>query len=69
MLALTYFEITENKNYPHEVWRGDFGGVVSHFFRFCGGQVVMPSLPEAVRSLAEVEANVVFSTWAAVDNK
>ena len=29
----------------------------------------MPSLPEAVRPLAEVETNVVFSTGAAADNK
>ena len=29
----------------------------------------MPSLPEAVRPLAEVETNVVFSTGAATDNK
>ena len=32
-------------------------------------RVVVPSLPEAVRSLAEVETNVVFSTGAAADNK
>ena len=32
-------------------------------------RVVVPSLPEAVRSLAEVETNVVFSTGAATDNK
>ena len=30
---------------------------------------VVPSLPEAVRPLAEVETNVVFSTGAATDNK
>ena len=30
---------------------------------------VVPSLPEAVRPLAEVETNVVFSTGAAADNK
>ena len=34
-----------------------------------GARVVVPSLPEAVRSLAEVETNVVFSTGAAADNK
>ena len=34
-----------------------------------GTRVVVPSLPEAVRSLAEVETNVVFSTGAAADNK
>ena len=32
-------------------------------------RVVVPSLPEAVRALAEVETNVVFSTGAAADNK
>ena len=32
-------------------------------------RVVVPSLPEAVRPLAEVETNVVFSTGAAADNK
>ena len=32
-------------------------------------RVVAPSLPEAVRPLAEVETNVVFSTGAAADNK
>ena len=32
-------------------------------------RVVVPSLPEAVRPLAEVETNVVFSTGAATDNK
>ena len=34
-----------------------------------GTRVVVPSLPEAVRPLAEVETNVVFSTGAATDNK
>ena len=34
-----------------------------------GARVVAPSLPEAVRPLAEVETNVVFSTGAAADNK
>ena len=34
-----------------------------------GARVVVPSLPEAVRPLAEVETNVVFSTGAAADNK
>ena len=34
-----------------------------------GVRVVVPSLPEAVRPLAEVETNVVFSTGAAADNK
>ena len=32
-------------------------------------RLVVPSLPEAVRPLAEVETNVVFSTEAAADNK
>ena len=36
---------------------------------FAGMRVVVPSLPEAVRPLAEVETNVVFSTGAATDNK
>ena len=34
-----------------------------------GARLVVPSLPEAVRPLAEVETNVVFSTGAAADNK
>ena len=36
---------------------------------FAGARVVVSSLPEAVRPLAEVETNVVFSTGAAADNK
>ena len=36
---------------------------------FAAARVVVPSLPEAVRALAEVETNVVFSTGAAADNK
>ena len=32
-------------------------------------RLVVPSLPEAVRPLAEVETNAVFSTGAATDNK
>ena len=32
-------------------------------------RLVVSSLPEAVRPLAEVETNVVFSTGAAADNK
>jgi len=32
-------------------------------------RIVVPSLPDAVHSLAEVETNVVFSTGAATDNK
>ena len=36
---------------------------------FAGTRVVVSSLPEAVRPLAEVETNVVFSTGAATDNK
>ena len=42
------------------------------FFSFsalAAARVVMPSQPEAVRPLAEVETNVVFSTGAAADNK
>ena len=34
-----------------------------------GARVVVSSLPEAVRPMAEVETNVVFSTGAAADNK
>ena len=36
---------------------------------FAGTRLAVPSLPEAVRPLAEVETNVVFSTGAAADNK
>ena len=36
---------------------------------FAGARVVVPSLSESVRPLAEVETNVVFSTGAATDNK
>ena len=36
---------------------------------FVAARVVVPQLPEAVRPLAEVETNVVFSTGAAADNK
>ena len=36
---------------------------------FAGARVVVSSLPEAVRPLAEVETNVVFSTGAPTDNK
>ena len=36
---------------------------------FAAARVVVPQLPEAVRPLAEVETNVVFSTGAATDNK
>ena len=39
------------------------------FSAFAGARVVLSSLPEAVRPLAEVETNVVFSTGAATDNK
>ena len=39
------------------------------FSAFAGARVVVPSLPEAVRPLAEVETNVLFSTGAAADNK
>ena len=39
------------------------------FSAFAGARVIMPSLPGAVRPLAEVETNVVFSTGAATDNK
>ena len=39
------------------------------FSALAGVRVVVPSLPEAVRLLAEVETNVVFSTGAATDNK
>ena len=36
---------------------------------FAAARVVVPSLPEAVRPLAEVETNVVFSTGSATDDK
>ena len=39
------------------------------FFALAGARVVVPSLPEPVRPLAEVETNVVFSTGAATDDK
>ena len=39
------------------------------FSAFAGTRMVVPSLPEPVRPLAEVETNVVFSTGAATDNK
>ncbi len=39
------------------------------FSAFAGARVVVLSLPGAVRPLAEVETNVVFSTGAAADNK
>ena len=42
---------------------------VFSFSALAGARVVVPSLPEAVRPLAEVETNVVFSTGAATDNK
>ena len=38
-----------------------------HASAFAGARVVVPSLPEAVRPLAEVETNVVFSAGAATD--
>ena len=37
------------------------------FSALAGVRVVVPSLPEAVRLLAEVETNVVFSAGAATD--
>ena len=40
-----------------------------HASASAGARVVVPSLPEAVRPLAEVETNVVFSTGAPTDNK
>ena len=36
---------------------------------FAAARVVVPQLPEAARTLAEVETNVVFSTGVATDNK
>jgi len=36
---------------------------------FAGPRLVVPQLPEAVRPMAEVETNVVFSAGAATDNK
>ena len=36
---------------------------------FAGQRVVVSQMPEPVRTLAEVETNVVFSTGAATDNK
>ena len=38
-------------------------------FAFAGQRVVVSQLPEAARTLAEVETNVVFSTGVATDNK
>ena len=38
-------------------------------FAFAGQRVVVSQLPEAARTLAEVETNVVFSTGTATDNK
>ena len=40
---------------------------VFSFSALAGARVVVPSLPEAVRPLAEVETNVVFSTGAATE--
>ena len=42
---------------------------VFSFSALAGARVVVSSLPEAVRPLAEVETNVVFSTGAPTDNK
>ena len=42
---------------------------VFSFSALAGTRIVVPSLPEAVRPLAEVETNVVFSTGAPTDNK
>ena len=39
-----------------------------HASAFAGTRVVVPSLPEAVRPLAEVETNVVFDAGLPVDN-
>ena len=39
------------------------------FSAFAGERVVMPSLPEPVRPLAEVETNVFFDAGVATDNK
>ena len=36
---------------------------------FAAARVVVPQLPEAMRPMAEVETNVVFSAGAATDNK
>ena len=36
---------------------------------FAGQRLVVPSLPEAARPMAEVETNVVFSAGSATDNK
>ena len=44
-------------------------GVILASSAFAGARVVVPSLPEPMRSLAEIETNVVFSTGAATDNK
>ena len=43
--------------------------ILVHASAFAGVRVVVPSLSEPVRPLAEVETNVVFSTGAATDNK
>ena len=42
---------------------------VFSFSALAGARVVVPSLPEPARPLAEVETNVVFSTGAATDSK
>ena len=39
------------------------------FSAFAGARVVVPSLPEPVRPLAEVETNVFFDAGVATDNK
>ena len=39
------------------------------FSAFAGARVVVSSLPEAVRPLAEVETNVFLDAGAATDNK
>ena len=39
------------------------------FSAFAGARVVVPSLPEAERPLAEVETNVLFGAGVATDNK
>ena len=43
--------------------------LLAHAPALAGTRIVVSSLPEAVRPLAEIETNVVFSTGAATDNK
>ena len=50
-------------------WLALLGSALFALSSIAGQRVVVSQLPEAARSLAEVETNVVFSTGAATDNK